>query len=180
RLRKIPPFGRDTIRRIRYNVSELKQLAARDFEDILQCAIPAFEGLFPDSIDTAVQKLLYVLADWHALAKLRLHTDSTLTNLEVATRILGQHLRHFADQVANTIITRETPRERAARAKRAAKKATETHADSEASSVLNSAKEKPYTLDRYKLHALGEYQDQIRLFGTLDVTSTQLVSEAQP
>ncbi|KIO24714.1 hypothetical protein M407DRAFT_56451, partial [Tulasnella calospora MUT 4182] len=165
RLRKTPPFGRDTIRRIRYNVSELKQLAARDFEDILQCAIPAFEGLFPDSIDTAVQELLFVLADWHSLAKLRLHTDSTLSSLEVATRILGQHLRHFADHVANTVTARETPREQVARAKQAAKKASEPH---EGSSISNSAKEKPYTLDRYKLHALGEYPDQIRLFGTLD------------
>ncbi|KAG8891806.1 hypothetical protein FRC00_013057, partial [Tulasnella sp. 408] len=36
RFRGIPPFGRDTIRKIIYNVSEHKQLAARDFEDILQ------------------------------------------------------------------------------------------------------------------------------------------------
>lgn len=148
-----------------------------DHLTVVQCAIPAFEGLFPDSIENAVQELLFVLADWHALAKLRLHTESTLTSLELATRILGQHLRHFADNVANTVATRETPRERAARAKRAAKKATEPQG---APSSSISAKEKPYTLDRYKLHALGDYPNQIRLFGTLDVTSTQLVSEAQP
>ncbi|KAG8958343.1 hypothetical protein FRC05_009001, partial [Tulasnella sp. 425] len=88
--RKIPPFGRDTIRKFIYNVSELKQLAARDFEDILQCAIPAFEGLFPEPIDCKIQELLFVLADWHSLAKLRLHTDSTLGQLEAATRVLGQ------------------------------------------------------------------------------------------
>ena len=34
--RQIPTFGRDTIRRFRRNVSELKQMAARDFEDLLQ------------------------------------------------------------------------------------------------------------------------------------------------
>ena len=34
--RDIPPFGRDTIQKFSNNVSGLKRLAARDFEDILQ------------------------------------------------------------------------------------------------------------------------------------------------
>jgi hypothetical protein len=36
RYRAMPTFGRDTIRRFRSNVSEMKQLAARDYEDLLQ------------------------------------------------------------------------------------------------------------------------------------------------
>lgn len=36
RFRHIPTFGRDTIRRFANNVSEMKKLAARDFEDMLQ------------------------------------------------------------------------------------------------------------------------------------------------
>jgi len=36
RFRQIPTFGRFTIRRFHNNVSEMKKLAARDFEDILQ------------------------------------------------------------------------------------------------------------------------------------------------
>ena len=32
----MPTFGRETIRRFINNVSEMKQLAARDFEDLLQ------------------------------------------------------------------------------------------------------------------------------------------------
>ena len=36
RFRQIPTFGRYTIRRFHNNVSEMKRLAARDFEDILQ------------------------------------------------------------------------------------------------------------------------------------------------
>ncbi|KZS86652.1 hypothetical protein SISNIDRAFT_476451 [Sistotremastrum niveocremeum HHB9708] len=36
RYRKVPPFGRDTIRSFADNVSEMKRLAARDYEDILQ------------------------------------------------------------------------------------------------------------------------------------------------
>jgi len=45
RFREIPTFGRDTIRRFSNNVSGMKQLAARDFEDILQvccCDVPLF------------------------------------------------------------------------------------------------------------------------------------------
>jgi hypothetical protein len=36
RYRAVPTFGRDTIQQFRNNVSEMKQLAARDFEDLLQ------------------------------------------------------------------------------------------------------------------------------------------------
>ena len=36
RFRQVPTFGRDTIRRFANNVSEMKKLAGRDFEDILQ------------------------------------------------------------------------------------------------------------------------------------------------
>jgi hypothetical protein len=34
--RQIPTFGRDTIRRFHANVSAMKKLAARDWEDLLQ------------------------------------------------------------------------------------------------------------------------------------------------
>jgi hypothetical protein len=36
RFRQIPTFGRDTIRRFSNNCSELKRLAARDYENLLQ------------------------------------------------------------------------------------------------------------------------------------------------
>jgi hypothetical protein len=38
-FRQVPTFGRDTIRRFSNNVSEMKKLAARDFEDLLQVRI---------------------------------------------------------------------------------------------------------------------------------------------
>jgi hypothetical protein len=38
-------FGRDTIRRFSSNVSEMKKLAARDFEDLLQvCVLSSVEA----------------------------------------------------------------------------------------------------------------------------------------
>ena len=36
RFRMVPTFGKDTIRKFSNNVSEMKKLAAWDFEDILQ------------------------------------------------------------------------------------------------------------------------------------------------
>lgn len=39
RFRLIPTFGRDTIRRFTSNTSELKKMAARNYEDFLQVGI---------------------------------------------------------------------------------------------------------------------------------------------
>lgn len=39
RYRKVPPFGRGTIRRFHTNASAMKKLAARDFEDLLQVSL---------------------------------------------------------------------------------------------------------------------------------------------
>ncbi|KAF8222463.1 hypothetical protein L208DRAFT_1085530, partial [Tricholoma matsutake] len=36
RYREVPTFSRDTIQKFSANCSEMKQLAARDFEDVLQ------------------------------------------------------------------------------------------------------------------------------------------------
>ena len=75
RFRMVPTFGYDTIRCFRANVAELKQLAAHDYEDILQCSIPCLEGLFDNAHhDELIQKLLYLMAYWHSLAKLQIHT----------------------------------------------------------------------------------------------------------
>ena len=40
RYRQIPPFGQGTIRKFSSNTSEMKKMAARDFEDILQVSCP--------------------------------------------------------------------------------------------------------------------------------------------
>ena len=58
-----------------------------------------FDGLFPEPSQQIVINLLYTLAHWHALAKLQLHTDTTLCELSVATQALGQELRRFRNIV---------------------------------------------------------------------------------
>jgi len=54
RFRDVPTFGRGTIRRFVDNISEMKKLAGRDFEDILQVATFTTTFLSSDrSISTA-------------------------------------------------------------------------------------------------------------------------------
>ena len=40
-------------------------------------------------------KLLYRVSEWHALAKLRMHTEDSLALLEESTKDLGDLLRQF-------------------------------------------------------------------------------------
>lgn len=59
------------------------------------------------------------MAQWHGLAKLRLHTDQTLAELDNTTTKLGMQLRLFRDKTCSAFQTRELPREAAARRRRA-------------------------------------------------------------
>ncbi|KIY47949.1 hypothetical protein FISHEDRAFT_44301 [Fistulina hepatica ATCC 64428] len=173
RFRQIPTFGVDTIRRFSNNVSAMKKLAARDFEDMLQCCIPAFEGLLPDhEANERLVTLLYHTAEWHALAKLRMHTEQTLSSLERSTAEFGRLLRQFRDFTAEKYVTYETPRELEARQRHAAA----TAASSAQPRAPITRRRMVLNLNTYKFHALGDYAAQIRRFGTTDGYSTQIVS----
>jgi hypothetical protein len=185
RYRQVPTFGRDTIRRFSTNASAMKKLAGRDFEDLLQCGIPVFEGLLPAPHDELLADLLFTLASWHACAKLRLHTEMTLIHLDNSTTLLGQLLRKFVDITCAAFVTRELPKEVAARtrrraaasAKKASKPINEIPAKNKASATQSkTGARKLFNLCTYKLHALGDYVKTIRLFGTSDSYSTQVVS----
>jgi hypothetical protein len=121
--------------------------------------------------------LLFVLATWHAYAKLRLHTESTLTLLEAATTSLGQALRRFARVTCNAFNTRELPREEAARGRRKAAAAAKKGKGkaTQAPAKKEGPKRRLFNLSTYKLHALGDYVKTIWLFGTTDNYSTQVV-----
>ena len=45
RFRLVPTFGRGTIRRFATNASEMKKMAARNFEDLLQVRLSIAESL---------------------------------------------------------------------------------------------------------------------------------------
>ncbi|KIM28587.1 hypothetical protein M408DRAFT_307928 [Serendipita vermifera MAFF 305830] len=164
RLRSTPTFGPDTIRKMRNNVSQFKKFAARDYEDLLQIIIPAMEGLLPDSDNTIVIGLLYVLAVYLSLGKLRLHTDHTLAYWEVVIGLLGDVVRQFRDDVCPKYPTKESAREAQARARRGA--------GSIGSASDSTRRTKQFNILTYKFHAIGDGPSTVRLFGTTDSYST--------
>ncbi|KAI0631039.1 hypothetical protein C8Q77DRAFT_1062570, partial [Trametes polyzona] len=162
-------FGRGTIRKFGSNVAALKKLAARDFEDMLQVSIPVFEGLLPAPFDGYVRHLLFRLATFHALAKLRLHSDTTLSIFQVSTRKLGEAMRVFVNKVCPEFDARELDKEVAARARK-------ERNEGEAPVDDDERAKKMFNINTYKYHRLGDYPAEIRETGPLDGTSTQTVS----
>lgn len=86
-----------------------------------QCAIPVFDGLLPEPHNSRLLDLLFITAHWHGLAKLRIHTNTTLDILDRITTILGQTLRDFLKTTCQEFKTRELPREASARERRKTK-----------------------------------------------------------
>ena len=85
----------------------MKTLTRQDFEDLLQCAIPMFERLLPEPHNNHVMKLLFRIAKWHGLAKLRIHTNATLAWLEQVTTDLGHLMQDFRDKTCAKFNTTE-------------------------------------------------------------------------
>jgi hypothetical protein len=127
--------------------------------------------LFPTDHDAVVQSLLYRFAQWHALAKLRLHSESTIKFLEETFKQLSKKLRKFRNFTCATFNTLELPKEKAARQRRAAK-----HSETNGNPLESSgARIKTFNLGTYKFHAMGDYATTIKLFGTTDSFTTQIV-----
>jgi hypothetical protein len=104
---------------------------------------------------------------------LRLHTESTLADLEDSTVRLGQILRKFKEKTCATYETYDLPSEEAARGRRKAKLSAQ--GKGKQATGRTTKKKRDFNLDTYKFHSLGDYASTIRLFGTSDNTSTQLV-----
>lgn len=135
----------------------------------VQCSIPAFDGLFPNDDDNkSISELLFLLSTWHAYAKLRLHTDTTLEMMESIGMVLCQALRHFAGVTCPRYATKELPREADARARTAIRK--------KSSNGTSTGKTKTFNMTTFKLHCIPDYPLAIRQYGTTDSYSTQIVS----
>ncbi|KAF7371652.1 hypothetical protein MVEN_00021000 [Mycena venus] len=170
RFRKVPTFRRSTIRRFHANVSEMKKMAARDFEDILQCCFAVFEGLLPEPHNTIILTLIYVFATWHAYAKLRMHTDSSVTSFRAVTRELGTQARHFLRTTCHRYTTYELPFEYNRRARCHAQKNAKSGSTATPSKLTKERK--TWNICTYKWHSLGDYADAIVHVGTHDSYST--------
>jgi hypothetical protein len=94
-----------------------------------------FEGLLPEPHNEILMTLLFRLAEWHGLAKIRLHTEPTLSCMESVTTLLGKELRRFLATTCAAFKTTELEKEAAARgrqqnrrrAKRTAEASNPTH-----------------------------------------------------
>lgn len=89
-----------------------------------KCSIPVFDGLFPGDHNKMVMDLLFNMAHWHGLAKLRMHSDLTLEILDKLTTDLGNRFREFKEKVCPAYQTQELNREVDARSRRQAKEAS--------------------------------------------------------
>ncbi|KAI0644208.1 hypothetical protein C8Q79DRAFT_914017, partial [Trametes meyenii] len=171
RFRNMPTFGRDTIRRFVSNMADLKKMAARDFEDAIQCAIPVFEKILEEQADNdIVLDLLFDFGCWHATAKLRLHTDNTLNVLDIFTVSCGASVRKFARVTCKRYQTYELPRELAACGRR-----TSARADKGKATLVSSKKLKLFNTNTYKFHAMWDYTPSIQGFATGDNWTSQTV-----
>ena len=133
-----------------------------------------FEGLLLEPYNSIVMTLLYQTAEWHAFAKLQLHTKSTLQCLEGLTTKLGKLMRKFRDTTQSAFVTFELPKEAGVRQRR---QESGNGKEKAAAGSASARKLKNLNLFTYKWHALGDYVQAIRLFGGTDGFSTQVVGD---
>ena len=126
------------------------------------------------------------MAHWHGLAKLRLHSEKTLDILDKLTTTLGSQFRNFQKHTCSNFKTFELKQEASARqhrnSKREKKTGTKQGSQSkgkESAAAASQLKVKSFNLATYKMHALGDYVDTIRMYGTTDSYSTEpVISES--
>ncbi len=120
-------------------------------------------------------KLLYRVAEWHAFAKMRLHTEATLKHLKDVTMELGKLMRDFEHSICSQFQTYELPHE--VEARKHQEQARRLGVDPAPASTAGEKRTKTFNLSTYKWHALGDYVLTIRLFSGSDGFSSQLVSD---
>ncbi|KAI0757776.1 hypothetical protein C8Q80DRAFT_1216250 [Daedaleopsis nitida] len=151
RMRLMPTWGRDKIRRFYEDAATRKQMAAHDYEAYLIVMMPVIEGLLPLEDDKTVSDLVFELANWHALAKLRMHQSATLLNLQRATEHMYAAMRNFAEKSCKHP-TEELPSETAARVRRAQAKPGGAPPGVGTKRLVNFN-----VMNTYKYHSLGDY-----------------------
>ena len=87
-----------------------------------QCAIPVYKGLLNPPHNKIIHELLFKLATWHGLAKLWLHTETTINSLEHSTKWLGTAIWQFESETCSKFETKDLPSEDATQACRWAAK----------------------------------------------------------
>ena len=107
-----------------------------------------------------------------------MHTETTITHLENATKILSSELRQFRKQNCPAFSTVELPKEAAQQTQKQQKKIFKGNkpAAGVTRSTQPSRKLKMFSTSTYKLHSLGDYASMVHEYGATDSYSTQSVS----
>ncbi|KAG1835091.1 hypothetical protein EV424DRAFT_1309316, partial [Suillus variegatus] len=180
RYRQVPTFGPATIRNFSANSSGMKCMAARNSEDLLQCSIPVFNGLLPEPHNSSVLQLLFTMAHWHGLAKLRMHSDWTLEIMDQVTSTVSQQFRDFKATVCLAYAMHELCQEVKARSQCSKHKSNMLEQGvvvvESQTSTKNAQCTKTFNFQTYKFHALGDYVSTICQYGTSDLYSSKPVS----
>ncbi len=183
------PFGRTAIRRFVDNASEMHQIGARDFEDLVQvitdsilyfiiaysfvqCAIPCFEGRFPESDNKHVMRLCYTMSYCHSLAKIIMYMEGSVQLLDSAHTAMATHLRHFEQVVCPRYATKEIQKVYAKRVHAQSKIGTESSSSKPIAATTGERRTRVFSLAMVKTHLLDYYPRYIRIYGTLDFVST--------
>ncbi|KAK1221912.1 hypothetical protein PQX77_015271 [Marasmius sp. AFHP31] len=184
RYRKVTTFDNGTIRRFVNNVTLMKKFAFRDFEDVIQCSIPCFEGLLPDEHNDVILDLLWDFNVLIAYASLGIHTDSTVASLDSTITEYGKSLRVFVNTTCAFYTTTEIPEEaekrRNAAASRAEKKLKQGKApkkkkkSNDSEEDADGLKEKTFNMKTFKTHMPTHYPYFIKAFGSLDSYTTRM------
>lgn len=131
--------------------------------------MPCIDRFLPEPHNTSVLSMLFVLGTGHSLAKLRIHTNSSLELLDDATTCLGITLWYFTWVICPEFAMKETA---AKFSKRKRQEATSTTQASDS----NTRKPRIFNMKTIKLHSLGDYVSNIQKYGTTDLYDTSIVS----
>ncbi|EIW51500.1 uncharacterized protein TRAVEDRAFT_54536 [Trametes versicolor FP-101664 SS1] len=154
----MPTYGQDKIRRFGK-----------------EAMIPAFEGLMPLRDDQTIADLLFELANWHALAKLRLHTAVTIKIPRAATTHMTDTMRHFSATTCERWETHELPREVDARVHRKEKRGRNVPPEVRERRTVHYN-----VLNTFKFHGVPDYPDAIEMTSPSDTGSTQVLDDYVP
>ncbi|KAJ3556338.1 hypothetical protein NM688_g2089 [Phlebia brevispora] len=189
RFRRVPTFGSDTIRRFTNNVSELKKLAARDYEDILQVCIFALNPMIILTWLFEVLDSLYRGALARAPGACRLGHALVFTHVACNGQVTftygvnNQDTRasHHRPRKINPNLcaqskafpTYELRRETEARKRRELREPASANEKAQKKATTSERKIKHLNMKTFKLHDLPHFTEFIRRFGTTENYSTQ-------
>lgn len=146
----------------------------------------AIDGLLPPGEhNDHVQDLLFEACNLHTLAKLRMHTETTLKALGDSVSTYGTPTRRFQSRTCEELKAVELPRETVKRRRRQTaaqagrppvNPAGSTNPAAASSNPKKDIPKQKYNLARYKYHAIADWPAAVREVGTLDNFTSQWVS----